>query len=173
MPQSILDRLTDVAMPRLANERPSKEWMTVGGYVLPVHRARSARPWQRRGGAPRRGRAEAPRRGCHDREPERVRRHVGLLRIRQADATYRQHVPDAATISARWRMRLAAGGAMDEDTAYVEAVGSARALARFSLWVCLCRRTGSAAFCATRPITTKSGARQVAGRELLVSWFRS
>ena len=40
-----------------------------------------------------------------------------------------------------------------------------------SLWVCLYRRIGSAAFCATRRITTRSGAPPVAGLGPRGSWF--
>jgi hypothetical protein len=38
--QSILDGLTDVTMPQLANERPSKEFVTAEGCVLRVHAPR-------------------------------------------------------------------------------------------------------------------------------------
>ena len=63
-----------------------------------------------------------------DRKPKRVRRHVGLFGVRQADLAYRQHRRRGDNFRALAEA-LGAGGAMDEDTAYVEAVGSARALA--------------------------------------------
>ena len=38
IPQTILDRLTDVAMPRLQAERPAKEMMAARGFSMPAHR---------------------------------------------------------------------------------------------------------------------------------------
>ena len=63
-----------------------------------------------------------------DRHPERVRRHVGLLGLRQADPAY-GHGADRGDDFRAMADALGAGGAMDEDAAYVEAVGSPRALA--------------------------------------------
>ena len=90
VPQSILDGLTDVPMPRLANERPPKAFVRV--RLSPAGApGRSVGAGQRRGRASGRRRARTPQRGRGHREPERVRRNVGLLRIRQADPAHRQH----------------------------------------------------------------------------------
>ena len=60
---------------------------------------------------------------------------------------------------------LGAGGAMDEDTAYVEAVGSLQgARLAGSSSACRSRATVSAPRCATRPTMTRPAAPPVAGR---------
>ena len=128
VPQSILDRLTDVVMPRLANERPSKETMAANGWVLPVHRAEMLVMGS--GAAGLRASVEAKRRdidvvvasqsafggtsACSGSDKQTL--HTANTAGRGDDF---EALADA----------LGAGGAMDEDTAYVEAVGSARALA--------------------------------------------
>ena len=126
--QSILDRLTDVAMPRLANERPSNELMKVGGYVLPVHRSEALVL----------GSGAAGLRAA----VEMKRRDVDVVIASQSafggtsacSGSDKQtlHTANSAGRGDDFRAladALAAGGAMDEDTAYVEAVGSLRALA--------------------------------------------
>jgi succinate dehydrogenase / fumarate reductase, flavoprotein subunit len=128
VPQSILDRLTDVAMPRLANERPSSESMKVGGYVLPVHRSEALVL----------GSGAAGLRAA----VEMKRRNVDVVIASQSafggtsacSGSDKQtlHTANSAGRGDDFRAladALAAGGAMDEDTAYVEAVGSVRALA--------------------------------------------
>ena len=127
VPQSILDALTDVAMPRLANERPPKEFVT----------ARGVRP----AGAPRRGARPGQRRGRLRAAVELKRRDVDVVVASQSafggtsacSGSDKQTLHTANTARTRRRFRaladaLGAGGAMDEDTAYVEAVGSVRAL---------------------------------------------
>ena len=91
IPQDILDALTDVAMPRLADEEAG-EGNRRGARAsrLPVHRCRGAGARQRRRGLAGGGRIEAARRRRRRRQPERLRRHVGLLRLRQADPAHRQ-----------------------------------------------------------------------------------
>jgi succinate dehydrogenase / fumarate reductase, flavoprotein subunit len=128
IPQSILDRLTDVVMPRLANERSSKELMTVRGYVLPVHRAEALVL----------GSGAAGLRAA----VELKRREVDVLVASQSafggtsacSGSDKQTLHTANTAGRGDDFRaladaLGAGGGMDEDTAYVEAVGSARAIA--------------------------------------------
>jgi succinate dehydrogenase / fumarate reductase flavoprotein subunit len=128
LPQSILDRLTDVAMPRLANERPSSESIKVGGYVLPVHRSEALVL----------GSGAAGLRAA----VEMKRRNVDVVIASQSafggtsacSGSDKQtlHTANSAGRGDDFRAladALAAGGAMDEDTAYVEAVGSLRALA--------------------------------------------
>jgi succinate dehydrogenase / fumarate reductase, flavoprotein subunit len=127
VPQSILDRLTDVAMPRLTNERPSKELMTVGGYVLPMHRSEALVL----------GSGAAGLRAA----VELKRRNVDVVVASQSafggtsacSGSDKQTLHTANTAGRgddflALADALGAGGAMDEDTAYVEAVGSARAL---------------------------------------------
>jgi succinate dehydrogenase / fumarate reductase flavoprotein subunit len=128
VPQSILDRLTDVAMPRLANERPSSESIKVGGYVLPVQRSEALVL----------GSGAAGLRAA----VEMKRRNVDVVIASQSafggtsacSGSDKQtlHTANSAGQGDDFRAladALAAGGAMDEDTAYVEAVGSVRALA--------------------------------------------
>jgi succinate dehydrogenase / fumarate reductase, flavoprotein subunit len=128
VPQSILDRLTDVAMPRLANERPSRELMTIGGHVLPVHRSEALVL----------GSGAAGLRAA----VEMKRRNVDVVVASQSafggtsacSGSDKQtlHTANSAGRGDDFRAladALAAGGAMDDDTAYVEAVGSVRALA--------------------------------------------
>jgi succinate dehydrogenase / fumarate reductase, flavoprotein subunit len=128
VPQSILDRLTDVAMPRLTNERSSSELMKVAGYVLPVHRSEALVL----------GSGAAGLRAA----VEMKRRDVDVLVASQSafggtsacSGSDKQtlHTANSAGRGDDFRAladALAAGGAMDEDTAYVEAVGSLRALA--------------------------------------------
>jgi succinate dehydrogenase / fumarate reductase, flavoprotein subunit len=127
VPQSILDRLTDVPMPRLANERPPKEFMAASGYSLPVHRAEALVL----------GSGAAGLRAA----VELTRRNVNVVIASQSafggtsacSGSDKQTLHTANTAGRGDDFRaladaLGAGGAMDEDTAYVEAVGSARAL---------------------------------------------
>ncbi|MGO9391791.1 FAD-binding protein [Rhodoblastus sp.] len=127
VPQSILDGLTDVPMPRLANERPPKEFVTASGHSLPVHRAEALVL----------GSGAAGLRAA----VELMRRDVDVAIASQSafggtsacSGSDKQTLHTANTAGRGDDFRaladaLGAGGAMDEDTAYVEAVGSARAL---------------------------------------------
>jgi succinate dehydrogenase / fumarate reductase, flavoprotein subunit len=127
IPQAILDGLTDVPMPRLANERPPKEFVTARGYSLPVHRAEALVL----------GSGAAGLRAA----VELKRRDVDVMIVSQSafggtsacSGSDKQTLHTANTAGRGDDFRaladaLGAGGAMDEDTAYVEAVGSARAL---------------------------------------------
>jgi succinate dehydrogenase/fumarate reductase flavoprotein subunit len=128
VPQTILDGLTDVVMPRLANERPPREFVTASGYALPVHRAEALVL----------GSGAAGLRAA----VELKRRQVDVVVASQSafggtsacSGSDKQTLHTANTAGRGDDFRaladaLGAGGAMDEDTAYVEAVGSARALA--------------------------------------------
>ena len=127
IPQAILDGLTDVPMPRLANERPPKEFVTARGHSLPVHRAEALVL----------GSGAAGLRAA----VELKRRDVDVMIVSQSafggtsacSGSDKQTLHTANTAGRGDDFRaladaLGAGGAMDEDTAYVEAVGSARAL---------------------------------------------
>ena len=128
VPQSILDRLTDVTMPRLANERPPKELMT-GRRRRPACAPAEALVLGS-GAAGLRAAVELKRRDVD--VVSRARAHSAARRLAPAP-TSRPCIPptrpDEATTFGLWPTRSAPGGAMDEDTAYVEAVGSSRALA--------------------------------------------
>ena len=89
-PRTILDGLTDVAMPRLANEKAPQEFMTARGFSLPVRPMRALVLGS--GAAGLRAAVELKRAGRRrgHRKPKRVRRHVGLLGVRQADASHCQ-----------------------------------------------------------------------------------
>jgi hypothetical protein len=50
---------------------------------------------------------------------------------------------------------LASGGAMDLDTAYVEAVGSLHTLGDYNISVWSCRKIATAPFCVTRQTMTR------------------
>jgi succinate dehydrogenase / fumarate reductase flavoprotein subunit len=128
VPQSILDRLTDVVMPRLASERPSSELMKVGAYVLSVQRSEALVL----------GSGAAGLRAA----VEMKRRNVDVVIASQSafggtsacSGSDKQtlHTANSAGRGDDFRAladAVAAGGAMDEDTAYIEAVGSVRALA--------------------------------------------
>lgn len=59
---------------------------------------------------------------------------------------------------------LASGGAMDLDTAYVEAVGSLHTLGDYNISVWSCRKIATAPFCVTRRTTTRPVGPPPAGR---------
>jgi len=127
VPQSILDRLTDVPMPRLANERPPKEFMTASGYSLPVHRAEALVLGS--GAAGLRAAVELTRRDVN----AVIASQSAFGGTSACSGSDKQTLHTANTAGRGDDFRaladaLGAGGAMDEDTAYVEAVGSARAL---------------------------------------------
>jgi succinate dehydrogenase / fumarate reductase flavoprotein subunit len=128
IPQSILDRSTVVIMPRLPNERPPKELMTVGGEVLPVHRPEVLVLGS--GAAGLRAAVELKRRGVD----VVVASQSAFGGTSACSGSDKQTLHTANTAGRGDDFRaladaLGAGGAMDEDTAYVEAVGSSRALA--------------------------------------------
>jgi succinate dehydrogenase / fumarate reductase flavoprotein subunit len=128
VPQSILDGLTDVVMPRLANERPPKETMAVNGWVLPAHRAEALVLGS--GAAGLRAAVELKRRDVD----VVVASQSAFGGTSACSGSDKQTLHTANTAGRGDDFRaladaLGAGGAMDEDTAYVEAVGSARALA--------------------------------------------
>lgn len=126
--QSILDRLTDVAMPRLADERPPEEFMTTRGHVLPVHRAEALVLGS--GAAGLRAAVELKRRDV-DVVVASQSAFGGTSACSGSDkqTLYTANTAGAGDDFRAFADALGAGGAMDEDTAYVEAVGSGRALA--------------------------------------------
>ncbi len=126
--QSILDALTDVAMPKLPAGRATRETVQVQGMTLPLHRCEALVV----------GSGAAGLRAA----VELKRRHVDVVVATQLvyGGTSACSGSDKQTLHTACdsgggddfhalAAALGAGGAMDEDTAYVEAVGSLRALA--------------------------------------------
>jgi succinate dehydrogenase/fumarate reductase flavoprotein subunit len=126
--QAILDALTDVEMPRRLPTRSANESLRISGIDVPVHRCEALVLGS--GAAGLRAAVELKRRGvdviiatqnvfggtsaCSGSDKQTLHAAAGSGRGDDFNA-----LADA----------LGAGGAMDEDVAYVEAVGSPRALA--------------------------------------------
>ncbi len=128
VPQDILDALTDVDMPRLPPEPEAAERLGLPGLSLPVYRAGCLIVGS--GAAGLRAAVELARRGCD----------AAILSQSAWGGTSACSGSDKQTLhTANTSGRgddfhalaraLGAGGAMDADTAYVEAVGSVRAMA--------------------------------------------
>jgi succinate dehydrogenase / fumarate reductase flavoprotein subunit len=128
VPQHILDALTDVEMPRLPPERSPTESVTEGGLTLPLIRAAAVIVGS--GAAGLRAAVEMKRRG------------VDVVVISQSawggtsacsgsdkQTLHTANTADRGDNFQSMARAVRAGGAMDEDTAYVEAVGSVRAMA--------------------------------------------
>lgn len=128
VPQSILDALTDVEMPRLGPEREMVETIVVDETALPLYRCGCLIVGS--GAAGFRASVEAKRRG------------VDVAIISQSawggtsacSGSDKQtlHTANTADLGDNFKdmaRSIRSGGAMDEDTAYVEAVGSTRAMA--------------------------------------------
>jgi len=128
VPQNILDALTDVEMPRLDQEPSASEHVSVGGYKIPVHRA----------GAIVVGSGAAGLRAA----VELKRRDVDVAILSQSawggtsacsgsdkQTLHTANTKDMGDNFFDMAASIGAGGAMDHDTAYIEAVGSIRAMA--------------------------------------------
>jgi succinate dehydrogenase/fumarate reductase flavoprotein subunit len=128
VPQSILDALTEVAMPRLPNERPPQEFVAAEGVGLPIHRSRALVVGS--GAAGLRAAVELKRRGV-DVMVITQSAYGGTSACSGSDkqTLHTANTADRGDDYFALAEALGAGGAMDGDTAYVEAVGSARALA--------------------------------------------
>jgi succinate dehydrogenase / fumarate reductase flavoprotein subunit len=127
VPQEILDGLTDVTMPRLATERPPKEFVAAHGFSLPVHRCEALVLGS--GAAGLRAAVEMKRRGVD--VVIATQSAFGGTSACSGSDKQTLHTANGAGQGDDYRVMadaLGAGGAMDEDTAYVEAVGSSRAL---------------------------------------------
>lgn len=128
VPQDILDALTDVAMPRLPNERPAQESVPARGVQVPLRRFRALVVGS--GAAGLRAAVELKRRGVD--VAIATQSAFGGTSACSGSDKQTLHTANSADRGDDFRALAAAigaGGAMDEDTAYVEAVGSARALA--------------------------------------------
>lgn len=128
IPQSILDALTDVEMPRLRPEPAFDGHVQLGPHCVPVHRA----------GAVVVGSGAAGLRAA----VELKRRDVDVSIVSQSawggtsacsgsdkQTLHTANTADQGDNFIDMARAIRAGGAMDEDTAYIEAVGSVRAMA--------------------------------------------
>ena len=128
VPQHILDDLTDVTMPRLGPEPEADEPLQVDATALPVHQY----------GAVVIGSGAAGLRAA----VEMKRRGVDVAIISQSawggtsacsgsdkQTLHTANTKDQGDDFRAMAESIRAGGAMDEDTAYIEAVGSIRAMA--------------------------------------------
>ncbi len=128
VPQKILDALTDVVMPRLKPAPKAAETIRIGDFDLPVYRT----------GALVIGSGAAGLRAA----VEMKRRGVDVTIISQSawggtsacsgsdkQTLHTANTKDQGDNFQAMAEAIRAGGAMDEDTAYIEAVGSVRAMA--------------------------------------------
>jgi succinate dehydrogenase/fumarate reductase flavoprotein subunit len=128
VPQSILDALTDVDMPRLPPETPSSETANLAGIATPVYRAGCVIVGS--GAAGLRAAVEMKRRG--DDVAILSQSAWGGTSACSGSDKQTLHTANTADQGDNYKAMARAvrgGGAMDEDTAYVEAVGSSRMMA--------------------------------------------
>ena len=127
IPQEILDALTDIEMPRLTTERPAKETVASRGFTIPVHRSEALVLGS--GAAGLRAAVEMKRR---DLDVVIVTQSAfGGTSACSGSDKQTLHTANGAGRGDDYRAMaeaLGAGGAMNEDAAYIEAVGSSRAL---------------------------------------------
>ena len=126
--QALLDSLTDIVMPRLPDAPAPAEFLTTHGYTIPLRRCGALVVGS--GAAGLRAAVEARRRGVD----VMVATQSAWGGTSACSGSDKQTLHTANTADRGDDFRalaeaIAAGGAMDADTAYVEAVGSARALA--------------------------------------------
>ncbi|MBX5171227.1 MULTISPECIES: FAD-binding protein [unclassified Rhizobium] len=128
VPQEILDALTDVDMPRLPPEASSSEAVRLAGVELPVYRAGCVVVGS--GAAGLRAAVEMKRRG--DDVVIVSQSAWGGTSACSGSDKQTLHTANTADQGDNYKAMARAvrsGGAMDEDTAYVEAVGSSRMMA--------------------------------------------
>lgn len=128
VPQAVLDALTDIEMPHLPPEPEADHVIEAGGYRVPVWR--SACIVIGSGAAGLRAAVELARR----RVPVMVLSQSAWGGTSACSGSDKQTLHTANTAGAGDDFRamaaaIGAGGVMDADTAYVEAVGSVRAMA--------------------------------------------
>ena len=128
VPQHILDRLTDVEMPRLMPAKAATEVMQVAGYRVPIHRYGCVIVGS--GAAGLRVAVELRRRD--DNVAIISQSAWGGTSACSGSDKQTLHTANTADLGDNYKAMaraIRAGGAMDEDTAYVEAIGSSRAMA--------------------------------------------
>ncbi len=128
IPQDILDALTDVPMPRLCPAPKPSGWLDLGRVKIPVVTAQAAVIGS--GAAGLRAAVEAKRRGV---ETVILSQSAwGGTSACSGSDKQTLHTANSADRGDNYKdmaQSIRAGGAMDEDTAYIEAVGSTRAMA--------------------------------------------
>jgi succinate dehydrogenase / fumarate reductase, flavoprotein subunit len=125
--QEILDALTDVKMPRLSPKPHSKEWMQAHGWNIPVRRAPVVIVGS--GAAGLRTAVELKRRDV-DVTVVTQSAYGGTSACSGSDkqTLHTANTSDRGDNFRAMAEAIGAGGAMDKDTAYIEAVGSGRAM---------------------------------------------
>ncbi|MBP0483574.1 FAD-dependent oxidoreductase [Sagittula salina] len=128
VPQEILDALTDVDMPRLGAEPGPHDHVQLGRHRVPRHRAGAVVVGS--GAAGLRAAVEMTRRGV-DTAIVTQSAWGGTSACSGSDkqTLHTANTADRGDDFKAMARAIRAGGAMDEDTAYVEAVGSVRAMA--------------------------------------------
>jgi succinate dehydrogenase/fumarate reductase flavoprotein subunit len=127
IPQNILDALTDIEMPRLTTERPAKDTVVARGLSTPLHRSQALVLGS--GAAGLRAAVEMKRRGLD--VVIVTQSAFGGTSACSGSDKQTLHTANGAGQGDDYRAMaeaLGAGGAMNEDAAYIEAVGSSRAL---------------------------------------------
>lgn len=126
--QDILDALTDVDMPRLGSEPEIENVLAVQGHRVPVHACGTVIMGS--GAAGLRAAVELKRRGA-DVVVISQSAWGGTSACSGSDkqTLHTANTSDRGDNFKEMARAIRAGGAMDEDTAYVEAVGSVRAMA--------------------------------------------
>ena len=128
VPQDILDALTDVEMPRLKPEKAATEYAQVAGYSVPAYTSGCLVVGS--GAAGLRAGVELRRRGL-DLAIISQSAWGGTSACSGSDkqTLHTANTSDQGDNYSAMARAIRAGGAMDEDIAYVEAVGSSRAMA--------------------------------------------
>lgn len=128
VPQHILDALTDVDMPKLLPEAAATETVNLGGIDVPLYRAGCVVVGS--GAAGLRAAVEMKRRG-DDVVIVSQSAWGGTSACSGSDkqTLHTANTADQGDNFKAMARAIRAGGAMDEDTAYVEAVGSTRMMA--------------------------------------------
>ncbi|MGO9419189.1 FAD-binding protein [Roseiarcus sp.] len=127
IPQDILDALTDIAMPRLPTERSIRETVATRGFSIPIYRSEALVLGS--GAAGLRAAVEMKRRDVD--VVVATQSAFGGTSACSGSDKQTLHTANGSGRGDDFRAMaeaLGAGGAMDEDTAYIEAVGSPRAL---------------------------------------------
>jgi len=126
--QSVLDALTDVAMPKRHPVRAAQASLPAGGFALPVYACEALVLGS--GAAGWRAAVELKRRGI-DVLVATQNLYGGTSACSGSDKQTLHTAASGGRGDNFWALAgaLGAGGGMDEDTAYVEAVGSLKALA--------------------------------------------
>ncbi|WP_417525297.1 FAD-binding protein [Marinovum sp.] len=128
IPQDILDALTDVDMPRLTPEPGFDETLSLVGHVIPVHRSGALVVGS--GAAGLRAAVELRRRGGHVKIiSQSAWGGTSACSGSDKQTLHTANTADQGDNFKAMARAIRSGGAMDEDIAYIEAVGSVRAMA--------------------------------------------